>query len=803
MGRGRDDGSRADALTLLTTTGGILAVKTFRRGEGGRIEEEGYGRARTFTAREVDVDGEGEWLRALGPKQHSFVVLGRPIDWRPGERKRRLSSTRDGDAATIEDCPRSLMPVDVDRIGFDPLAAVDDGETLALEVMGWLGLRGRDCVWHLTNSHGMGNNKRRIRLWVRLARPATCEQMKAFARFRWKDGQVDPSVYRPAQPIYTGDPVFEVGEGPVRVRVGHIEGEPLDLGRIRPARRDRATAVDDPNVALLQERGYYIDQLRPGQHAIHCPWESEHTDSESRDDDTFYFEPHFNGHDRPAFKCHHAHCDGRTWEDALIEMGVPRRARGTEASFESRHSRKAVDGEDRKGSAEADVIGPCHAEPEAVDGEDGKDGDVGFVFIYRMRKFWDPRDGELIDRESFDAMNGGVVRGNTPTNRFLASKRTEKVDVAEFVPGEPRIAERGDGIRVLNTYVDLRVRPDPSVDVSYLREHVEWMIPDAEERRRVVQWMAWVYKRPERKVTWAPILYGSPGTGKTTLMNALVECVGRRHMSEPTQSEIEDRFTDWAFGKRIVKIEELMCESRYKVVEKLKPIVANPTISVRGMYSSGFSARNFCNVIASTNHMDALPIERGDRRYMLVTCRDASGKARMRRLWKGLRDGTVRGERAISTEALAGIAAWLESVDLCDFRPESEAPMTELKGLVSEATMTDFERAVDMCEAFDALDLITSTGVTQYLEDNECKIATKKLGLLAKRRGWKGGPQARVKFLGERRVTLWTATGDMRELKRVCEMDLSARRAYLERHDQKLRRPGAFSPKPTKPTRIG
>ena len=92
--------------------------------------------------------------------------------------------------------------------------------------------------------------------------------------------------------------------------------------------------------------------------------------------------------------------------------------------------------------------------------------------------------------------------------------------------------------------------------------------------------MAWVYQHPEAKVTWAPILYSKAfGVGKTTVFNCLAECIGPVQVSEPTQAELEDKFNDWAFGKRLVKIEELMSGDKYHVAEKLKPALVPGIVS--------------------------------------------------------------------------------------------------------------------------------------------------------------------------------------------------------------------------------
>lgn len=712
----------SDLLTVLTTRG-VAAVKTYTKGEGNKIDVEGYGRAKKFTARTIRVDDHGRWLKSLRGESESFVVMGKLKKGVKGV-IRRLSVDRDGVEATIEDTKRSWMPIDVDQIDFDPVSSIDDGEGFALELLDRLQIKGVRCVWHLTNSHGFFD-KYRARLWIQLEEPATCETMKEYAKGRWGDEKVevdgkqkaivDLAVYRPAQPIYVGDPIIVGVDSPVGKRVGWIDGDLLRMKLTRKKERQKEGPPGDArNIELLKENGLYIEQLRPGQHMIHCPWEEGHTGPE-RDDDTFYFEPHHNGHDIPAYKCHHGSCEDKHWADVLDFM--------------------------------------------EEQGEPGERGDIeenapNWVYVHRIKSFWDARDGALIERESYDSTHGGKTKRGTPTDRFLAHERAQKADAIEFLPGHDRFVDRGR-LRILNTYVDQKLKPGDGDNATWI-EHLEWLIPDKVERDHVCDWLAFTYQNPGTKIIWAPIMYGPPGTGKTSVFNCLAHCIGVGYVSEPTQAELEDKFNDWCYGKLMVKIEELMSGDKYHVAEKLKPIVANPTISIRMMHKTGFVVPNVANVCASTNHMQALPVEKGDRRYMFVSCCEASEEERaihMRAFHKWL-----------SSAGYGSIARWLDERDVSQFAPTGEAPMTRLKMVVQEASMTELERAIELCDVFDHMDIISSAMIQDYLQNNGLTMTDKRIGLIAAKRRWvqcDGQERCRI---GGRRVSVWTHKGGLLKL---------------------------------------
>lgn len=718
------DADSARRLTALRTLG-VSATKTYHRGEEGEIAVEGYGRAKRFTAREISIDREGKWLEKLRGRDDTFVVLGEPVDWPAGVRKRRLSQARDGEKATLIDVPRAIMPIDVDNIDFEPFAAVDDGETFALEVLDRLGLRNVAAVWHLTGSHGF-RGKWRIRLWVELSKPMTCAQMRTYAIDRWGDDEskiVDMSVYQPQQPIYTSDPIFLDGiDDPVSAaRSGCVEGEPLRVKVTAQAKRARTqidSDDDDENVRLLKEAGVYIRQLKPGQHMMECPWEDEHS-GESRDDDSFYFAPHFNGYDAPSYKCHHDSCRDKYWDDVVAELS-PARAR------------------DDTDARDADA--------------DDDDDDPAWVFIHRLKSFWDPRDGAIVDRESYDTTHAGTKKRGRPSDRFIASAKCKKVDVAQFAPGKPRFETRS-GIRLINTYIDRRIQPTGSLNYKPWVDLLDWMVPDERERALLMDWLAWVYQHPDEKILWAPVLYSRAfGIGKTSVFNALAACIGKEYVSEPTQAELEDRFNDFAYGKLLVKIEELRSGDKFHAAEKLKPVVANPTLSIRRMYQTGFSIVNTANVCASTNHLDALPVETGDRRWMFIQCIEAQEEER--------RPKMKAFHRWLKRAGHDGIATWLASRDVSAFDPKAEAPRTVLRDVAASASVTVLDRAVGLCEAFDGVVLISDAMIDELLAINNCDLSSRRYPIVAYSRGWRAlnDHSSRVR-IGNRRLRFWCSSG--------------------------------------------
>lgn len=75
-------------------------------------------------------------------------------------------------------------------------------------------------VWQLSGSAGIKPGLH-AHLWYWLAKPATCAQLKAWAK---TIGGLDTSMYERVRVHYTADPVFEGIDDPITTRLGWLEG---------------------------------------------------------------------------------------------------------------------------------------------------------------------------------------------------------------------------------------------------------------------------------------------------------------------------------------------------------------------------------------------------------------------------------------------------------------------------------------------------------------------------------------------------------------------------------------------------
>jgi hypothetical protein len=117
---------------------------------------------------------------------------------------------------------------------------------------------------------------------------------------------------------------------------------------------------------------------------------------------------------------------------------------------------------------------------------------------------------------------------------------------------------------------------------------------------------------------------------------------------------------------------------------------------------------NCARFLMFSQHFDALPLEKADRRVIVIS----NPTERMpveyyRKLYAMLDD----------VDFVNAVASWLAQRDISSFNPSEPAPMTDSKKQAVEACMSDVERAlIDLRDGTKAR-LMTSADIGQYLED--------------------------------------------------------------------------------------
>jgi hypothetical protein len=242
--------------------------------------------------------------------------------------------------------------------------------------------------------------------------------------------------------------------------------------------------------------------------------------------------------------------------------------------------------------------------------------------------------------------------------------------------------------RMMNSYSPKGVSPCETIDddgqmvVDMFLKHVAFTLESQYEQDLLLDWMAYIYQNPGKRVGWAMLLQGAPGTGKSYFGNVFEELLGSNVRSLDTQA-ISGRFTGWAHGSIVTVVEEIRIAgtNKYEILDKLKPIISNSTIQIEEKGRDHRTVPNFTSYLLLTNHKDAVPLGDGERRYCAMFSRIQSeeelfdafgGREKAREYFDDLFANTRRRPDAI--------ARFLLNRKIADsFDPSGRAPDTGAK----------------------------------------------------------------------------------------------------------------------------
>lgn len=328
----------------------------------------------------------------------------------------------------------------------------------------------------------------------------------------------------------------------------------------------------------------------------------------------------------------------------------------------------------------------------------------GWVYDETDSEFVQIETGHYIKRESFrmkfDRMSECVEHEVDAVSLASKAYPIPTISGRMYWPGMARIFQRvggAPGLSYLNTWHDgggssVKAAPEGSFEVgddslegqacAVFLEHLDRTIADERERRLVLDWMSWVYREPGSRVRWALLLWGIEGNGKSYFHRVMTYLMGRDSRTVAA-STIEERFTGWAEGCRLVGIEEIRVSgtNKWRTLDKMKPFISNDEIEVEKKGADPKVVPNFASYMLFTNHADAIPVGDGDRRYFVVFTKhrrkqdlleEHGGVAGVSRYFKRLFD--------VSLAGAAGIGRLLLDHEYSsEFDPHGRAPDSEGK----------------------------------------------------------------------------------------------------------------------------
>lgn len=340
-------------------------------------------------------------------------------------------------------------------------------------------------------------------------------------------------------------------------------------------------------------------------------------------------------------------------------------------------------------TAEADFAGeapeiPGYTLPKDAKGERKAPEPKGlmgkWVWVAAPKWFVRRSDGFRLDEKSFNSMfNYMSPKGNLSEEIFKTKHTMRKFDGFCFRPGRDEFQGR-----MYNLWRTSGVKPANSGG-EWLEEHVRFMLPVREEADALLDYLAWMVQRPTEKMTFAVLLQGGQGIGKSWLGRLMETILGAHNTSRPTNEQLHSDFNSWASGAQLVVIEELMTAGRRDTANKLKTLITDPTVTVNEKHKHPYTIENGMNFLIFTNYGDPIPLDNDDRRYMVF-----ASPTKKKEGDEGF-DYYTRLHAKLHGEGPSQAMGYLMRRDLEAFNGKGPAPFTEGKEQMRRASMSDVE----------------------------------------------------------------------------------------------------------------
>lgn len=334
-----------------------------------------------------------------------------------------------------------------------------------------------------------------------------------------------------------------------------------------------------------------------------------------------------------------------------------------------------------------------------------------WCYLEKTCEFADMVRGYEIKQEAFNAkfsrMIDCVIAECNASHYALLQKPIPTYVDKMFWPGAGSVITQ-DGKEFLNSYrpqgIDVAdgETSEGVAAVARMLRHVDMTLTNDKDRRILLDWIAYVYQNPGRRINWALLLQGGYGTGKS-YFSVLMQTLMGAHVSNLEPGAIAGRFTGWAHGARVVVVEEIRISgaNKFETMDKLKPFITNETVQIEEKGRDHRTVPNFTSYFLLTNHKDALPIKQGDRRFCVlfgaiqteqqlyrVLGGEVEAAAYFDQLFADLRDHGPELARYFSRHRVAD-----------GFRPQGRAPDTAGKRvMLSVADSPDQMALVDMID---------------------------------------------------------------------------------------------------------
>lgn len=273
------------------------------------------------------------------------------------------------------------------------------------------------------------------------------------------------------------------------------------------------------------------------------------------------------------------------------------------------------------------------------------------------------------------------------------------------------------GRRALNTWKpfdrSLIVTDLNAAGIGLFLDHIAFLFPDAKDANRFLDWLAHIEQRPGElpSTGWLHIARHF-GMGRNWLASVLARVwAGSVAANLDLVALLKSGFSGQLSRKVLAVVDEIReggRETQWEHAERLKSVITEEHRLINPKYGRQSVEFNACRWLMFSNHLSAIPMEDGDRRFEVVSI-DAKPRSvdYYERLFAALN----------KPEFIAAVAGYLGQRDITGFKPGAHAVKTEAKVAATRANQSVMWGWCELMVQHWPQDVITTGHIYRVLED--------------------------------------------------------------------------------------
>ena len=378
------------------------------------------------------------------------------------------------------------------------------------------------------------------------------------------------------------------------------------------------------------------------------------------------------------------------------------------------------------------------------------------AYMMKQKKYYDLEDKEMYDAEAIDVKYAKKFPNYTPLKWWKMHPDSKVCVDFTYKPADQSRFVNVSKKLMINVFEKNDLQPDSKVDTDVYYDLLKTVIPHDAERNHFLNWKAYQYQNPGKKIRHALILQSDEfQLGKGSLFDVHRDILGTNNTRKIELEEALDKGKGYLINAITVLIDEAKSSGSWsekaKLINTLKTIISEGSIGVRQLYKEYAEQDTCTNYWINTNYRDEFPLPYNEVRYWVYF---SPGKRN-----DGLLDRyhLHREQHNLA----AGVYADLLDRDLSKFKPLGVAPHTIYRDQMSKLAdrpLNDFvkEQFEQGVFPFDR-DMVTTVELFDFLKVEKRMRVTREreIANALELIGGRKKPGCPVDQVGKS-VTIWT-----------------------------------------------